>query len=331
MAIALVASLMAVPAAAQERERSEQQRMEEARRRLEAAQRELQAALEQLSREQSREAQRRMEEVMTQLRRAQAELRDELHVGRVEVTPRGVSVFTNTRSPQMGVYMDYSEGHRGARIGSVVRDGPADRAGLEAGDVITKANGQDLTSDRRAATRLVEIKDAMDVGDTLRVEFRRDSDTHTASIVLGRIESPYTIVGADVARQQADLARRLAERSVIPFDGISLSWGSPAGWLDIELISLDEDLGRYFGTSDGLLVVRAPKDERLQLRSGDVMLQVDGREPADQSHLLRILRSYAPGETMTLTIMRDRRRQTISVTVPEREDGFFWRERDSDE
>lgn len=317
--------LLAAPLPAQQRERTEQQRMEEARRRLEAAQRELQAALEQLGREQSREAQRRMDEVMTQLRRAQAELREELRFGHVEVTPHGVSVFTNTRDPQMGVYMDYSEGHGGARIRSVVRDGPAHRAGLESGDVITKTNGQDLTSGRNAATRLVELKDAMEIGDTLRVEYRRDSDTHTANIVLGRIESPYEIVvDADAARRQAVVAQRLAER--LPSEpGISLSWRFPAGWLDIELISLDEDLGRYFGTSEGLLVVRAPRDETLQLRSGDVILQVDGREPTDQSHLLRILRSYAPGETMALTIMRDKRRQTVSVTVPERDGGFFWR------
>lgn len=319
IAIALVASLVGVPAVAQERERTEQQRMEEARRRLEVAQRELQEAVEQLRREQSREAQRRMDEVMTQLRRAQAELGDRVPFV-YEARPGGIAVFTQNREPRMGVFLDYNSNERGARIESVVRDGPAATAGLQGGDVITKADGQDLTADRRPATRLVEIKNRMEGGDTLTVEFRRGAETRTASIVLDRIGPDPTIIARRVA--PAEVALRAAEGQG---GAISLSWRFPAGWLDIELISLDEDLGRYFGTSEGLLVVRAPKDETLQLRSGDVILQVDGREPNDQSHLLRIIRSYAPGETMTLSIMRDRRRQTLSVTVPEREDGFFRR------
>ncbi len=94
--------------------------------------------------------------------------------------------------------------------------------------------------------------------------------------------------------------------------------GSP--WLDVELVTLDEDLGAYFGTTDGLLVIEAPGDEAIDLRSGDVILNVDGREPSSQSHLFRILRSYEPGETMVLEVLRNRTRVNVSVEVPERDD-----------
>jgi len=304
IALTLAACLMAVPAAAQQRDT--------------VAQRELQEALEQLRRAQTTEARRGLDDVMRELRRAQAELQSRF--GFVEVMPGGVAVYTGSRNPQMGVYLDYAARTDGARIERVVGDGPAAKAGLQSGDVIVKAKDEDLTGNRRAATRLVAIKDRMDIGDTLRVEYRRGSETRTANIVLGRVE-PVTSIVSGSRVSPADVAARMVQ----PGRGIALSWGFPAGWLDIELISLDEDLGRYFGTSDGLLVVNAPEDQTLQLRSGDVILQVDGREPTDQSHLLRILRSYAAGETMQLTIMRDRRRQTLNVTVPERDDGFFWR------
>jgi uncharacterized membrane protein len=36
------------------------------------------------------------------------------------------------------------------------------------------------------------------------------------------------------------------------------------------------------------------------------------------------MRSYEPGETMTIDIMRDRRQQTVTVTVPARDSGFLW-------
>jgi S1-C subfamily serine protease len=92
----------------------------------------------------------------------------------------------------------------------------------------------------------------------------------------------------------------------------------------MELVELDEDLGAYFGTSEGLLVVRAPEDDDLDFRSGDVILDVDGRRPADQSHLVRIMRSYEAGETMHIGIMRNRNRETVSITVPERDSDFSW-------
>jgi serine protease Do len=99
----------------------------------------------------------------------------------------------------------------------------------------------------------------------------------------------------------------------------------PRGWLDMELVTLNEELGSYFGTTQGVLVVRAPEETSLNLRSGDVILDIDGREPSSPSHALRIMRSYEPGETMRIEVMRDKRRQTITATVPERDGGFFWR------
>ena len=91
-------------------------------------------------------------------------------------------------------------------------------------------------------------------------------------------------------------------------------------WSDIELVRLSEDLGRYFGTAEGLLVIAPPEDEEMNLRAGDVILNIDGRDPRTPSRALRILRSYEEGETINLEIMRDRNRMTVSYAVPERED-----------
>jgi S1-C subfamily serine protease len=85
----------------------------------------------------------------------------------------------------------------------------------------------------------------------------------------------------------------------------------------VELVTLDEDLGAYFGTSEGLLVVRAPGDSDLGLRSGDVILSIDGRAPTSPSHALRILRSYDQGESVSMQIMRNKSRTTVDFMVPE--------------
>ncbi len=97
-------------------------------------------------------------------------------------------------------------------------------------------------------------------------------------------------------------------------------WGDR--WADIELVRLNEGLGRYFGASDGLLVISPPDNDELDLQAGDVILGIDGREPRSPSRALRILRSYEEGETVNIEIMRDRNRMTISFVVPERENNW---------
>jgi S1-C subfamily serine protease len=97
--------------------------------------------------------------------------------------------------------------------------------------------------------------------------------------------------------------------------GVSL-WGSP--WLDLELVRLNPDLGEYFGTREGILVVQGARDESLPLMGGDVILTIDDRQPTTPGHAMRILRSYAPGETVRIEILRKQKRQTLTWTVRER-------------
>jgi S1-C subfamily serine protease len=87
----------------------------------------------------------------------------------------------------------------------------------------------------------------------------------------------------------------------------------------MEVTSLTPQLARYFGADEGLLVLRAPKGDLYKLQDGDVILKIDGRVPSSGSHVARILRSYQPGEKVTLHIMRDRRPQDLEITLPENE------------
>jgi len=96
------------------------------------------------------------------------------------------------------------------------------------------------------------------------------------------------------------------------------SWATSGdGFGSMELVKLTERLGSYFGTDQGLLVVRAPDDEDLQLEDGDVILSIDGRTPTSVRHAMRILGSYESGEELNIEIMRDKRKRSITLEIPE--------------
>ena len=50
-------------------------------------------------------------------------------------------------------------------------------------------------------------------------------------------------------------------------------------WADMELATLTPQLGSYFGTEKGVLVVRAPKEPGFPLEDGDVILAIEAASP----------------------------------------------------
>jgi len=84
----------------------------------------------------------------------------------------------------------------------------------------------------------------------------------------------------------------------------------------MQLVMLTSGLGSYFGTTKGLLVLRAPEDAALQLKDGDVILDIGGREPTSPEHAMKILGSFQKGEPLKITIMRNKSKQTLDVKLP---------------
>ena len=168
------------------------------------------------------------------------------------------------------------EDRNGARIESVVDDGPAEKAGLRAGDIITRFGDTRLDGEN-AGQRLVELARALEPGDTVRVEYTRDGRRSNATVVAEEVEGGFAMTLPSMER----LGHDLRERVMLLSGGIG----------GLHLKELTPELGEYFGTTEGVLVLEAPADSTLPLRAGDVVLAIDGREVQSASHAQRILAS----------------------------------------
>ncbi len=243
----------------------------------------------------------------------------------------------------------------GAFVQAVAPNGPAARAGLHSGDIITSLNGQALVGgsatlrgdESAPGIRLVGIAALVVPGDTVPVEFRRGAQRRTILIVAGD-DPALAWVGPDglfgyLTGDNRVEAMRNAEggvrRSFVtgpgPRDTLRVRMETPAAGFsrerlpppmmfvmgsplaDLELAPMNPGLGRYFGTAEGILVINVPSGSHLGLKAGDVVLRVNGRSLAGPAHLLRILRSYDDDEPIKLDIVRMKKPQTILGRIGE--------------
>lgn len=215
------------------------------------------------------------------------------------------------RRAMLSIVVDGKPGE-GVKVLSVTPGGPADRAGLRGGDVITGIGETNLEDAERPAEALVEALDALEPGDEVELRYRRGNDEQETTVVPESFRSLFAPYLFDAPHPPA---APLAPRAPLFLELMR-------GWRDVELAPLSPELGEYFGTDKGLLVVRAPREADFKLRDGDVILAIGGREPEDAGHAIRILRSYQPGETVKLDILRKRERMTLEIEIPERRLGF---------
>jgi S1-C subfamily serine protease len=267
--------------------------------------------------------------------------------------PEGRIQILTTRRARLGIFFDMRAGENdsiGALVQGVTPNGPAARAGLRSGDIITRFNGTPLAGSnvRRGRDQsapgvaLTLLAAGLNPGDTVAIEYRRGADRRNVSIIAA--DEPFmawNIPEGGFEFRVVDSADGLVHppggRRVfrIPRDSVALAGDSlrmmghvrmrplPMFLLgtpleDLELAPLNPDLGRYFGAREGILVISVPEGGRLGLKAGDVVLDVDGRVPASPGHLLRILRSYESGEPFKLRIMRMKKRQTVTGSLEER-------------
>lgn len=83
----------------------------------------------------------------------------------------------------------------------------------------------------------------------------------------------------------------------------------------VEVVQLNPELGSYFGTDEGVLVLSVDGESTLGLRPGDVVVGIGGRQVDDVSDMRRILASYEDAEKVDFGIWRDGAEAAVVGTI----------------
>ncbi len=204
----------------------------------------------------------------------------------------------------------------GVRIYGVSPGGPADEAGLRAGDIIVAMNdepmraGEDGTADRALLTFMKTVEP----GDSVRVRYSRGGEVAETTVVTEAFEpEAFRFSFEDEQRSLFGLpGDGDMQRFVIRLGDDD--HGGSAMHDHLQLVPMTPGLGAYFGTEQGLLVVRADGDDTT-LQDGDVIVSIDGEPATDVWTAMKRLRS---GDGLSLEVVRQR--ETIAVQLSSRVD-----------
>lgn len=304
LALALAPALLSAPLAAAEPTAEERARLEKER---------------SAAREALRDATRRLREVERQLRTD----REQRVIERIRIGDRAM----------LGVTVDDSAEGRdrdaGVLIAGVSPGGPSATAGLKSGDIIVAIDGKSLKGDRDETPfeKLRAVLRERKPGDTVTLRVQRDGKTTEHKVTteaLGARGFAFNFDGEGLADLGGLMELWTPEPGAAPRPlPMPFMHRFSRVWSDLEMVSLSERLGAYFGAKQGVLVVRAPEDAGLKLQDGDVILSIGGREASSPEQVMRVLRSYGPGESLSMEVMRDRKRITVEGKVPDARVGWL--------
>jgi serine protease Do len=192
---------------------------------------------------------------------------------------------------------------RGALVAGVTDAGPADKAGLKAGDVITRFDGRDV-KEMRDLPRVVA---STPIGKSVDIAFLRGGKEQTAKVTVDRLEE---------AEKQASLDKQPAKQPSAA--------ERPGKILGLELSTLNDELRKRFKIKDtvrGVVVTdvdrSSPASEK-GLQPGQVIVEVAQEQvasPTDVQRRLDALKKDGRKSALLLVANTDGELRFVAIAV----------------
>ncbi len=215
---------------------------------------------------------------------------------------------------------------RGVAVEKVSENSPAAQAGIQTGDVILKFNGEETTSVRKLTRLIGEVAPDHQA----RLTILRGGNEREITVTLGkrampsfqenglRFENMPTLPGIP----EFPRVPMSPDGQAAPFGGDDKNAfvfrGGANRQIGVSITPLSKQLGEFFGVSSGkgLLVSDVRENSpaaKAGLKAGDVIVEVEGKKVSETFELLRAVNEKKEGD-ITLTIVRDKNRQTFRLT-----------------
>jgi serine protease Do len=205
---------------------------------------------------------------------------------------------------------------RGVGVTQVLKDSPAEKAGLKKDDVILRFEGESVTSVRKL-TRLVGESSA---DQTVHLTISRGGAEQELTATLSK-HNMANILGAGI---RDDVLRGIEKSfpQIETGDGNFVYALGGNRRIGVSTQTLTKQLADYFGAKDGGVLITSVTENspaaKAGLKAGDVITAVDGEKVTSSGDVSRTINKKQDGE-VSITVLRDRNSRNINLTPEKRE------------
>jgi len=226
---------------------------------------------------------------------------------------------------------------RGVAITQVIKDSPAEKAGLKKDDVILRFEADSVTSVRKLNRLVSEVAPDQ----TVKLGISRGGGEHEITVTmgkrndsmnamgylkgLGKLEGLDKLQGWDKLK---DLDKMMPPGANVwtwegqgsDKDGMIFAVGNRRR-IGVTTLELTKQLADYFGIADGkgVLITSVADDSpaaKAGVKAGDVIIAIDGEKVEGSGDLARGINKKKEGD-VTLTLVRDKNQRSVTVTPKE--------------
>ncbi|MFN2499748.1 MAG: PDZ domain-containing protein [Pyrinomonadaceae bacterium] len=219
---------------------------------------------------------------------------------------------------------------RGVGITQIVKDSPAEKAGLRKDDVILRFEGDSVTSVRKLNRLVSEVAPDQ----TVRLGISRGGSEQEVSVTIGKRNASANTLDRLPGFQGMDRLKELhGLRDLTPDapGGNLFKWEGPGAGpegmvfsfgnnrrIGVSTMALTKQLAEYFGVAEGqgVLVTSVADDSpaaKAGMKAGDIITAVDGEKVEESGDVSRGINKKKDGD-VTLTVIRKGNQRTVTVT-----------------
>lgn len=217
---------------------------------------------------------------------------------------------------------------RGVAVDKVVEGSPAAAAGIVAGDVITKVNGEPVTSTRKLTRLISEISPDHQARVTVlrggrEVEITATVGKRTApTFEQGSFNMPPMPPSPGLERFQGLFGGEGDRLLRFPEGGPNSITIVASRQIGVSVYPVTKQLGQRFGVEGGVMVSNVAENSaaaRAGIAAGDIIVEVDGKAVKNNLDVVRFINEKKDGD-VTLTVVSNGNRRGVTVT-PEKGNG----------
>jgi serine protease Do len=218
---------------------------------------------------------------------------------------------------------------RGVEVTMVDQDAPAGKAGLKEQDVILTLNSADVQSVEQLRRMIRETPP----GRVVTLGISRNGQAMSIKVELADRKKNYSYNYSPDGKEFKFNMPVMPTMPVLPDlpempVSIVVVHSSARSGLMVE--NLTPQLGDFFGAKNGVGVLvrsveKGSRADKAGFRAGDVIIKINGEPIHDSGDFSQALRSRKDN-TASISVIRDKKEQTISITLPERKQSDLFRE-----